>query len=485
MKLKLFIYFLLVFGSFNSFGQSKPIDYRPQYHYTPPKNWVNDPNGLVYLAGEYHLFYQYNPFGDKWGHMSWGHAVSKNLQTWQTLPLALPEYKNADGTETMIFSGCAVVDSLNTTGFFKKGFKQGLVAIYTSHIEGKAQHQSLAFSSDKGRHWQYYKQNPVLDIGMKEFRDPNVIWLPERKVWLMTVSKPLEYKVQFYESENLKNWRLLSEFGNQGDMTKIWECPSLFKVPIEGSKDSKWVLMVSSGHRQTGYLAMQYFVGEFDGTNFIPQPQNEVFYLNEGKDFYAAIPFFNLPKSQSKPIIIGWLNDWEYALNIPTSGFRGGFSVPLKLSVFNENGIFRLRQEPIVKIGVPTIKLNLKAGEKLSPQLLDLKLNSYRLNLTISLLTSKGFDLELLKSEQNSSILSYDVATEMLSFDRRNSGNVNFHPRFSSVESIKFQPENGILYLDILVDQSIVEIFANKGKAALTDLVFPFSKTTEIGLKWR
>ena len=139
-------------------------DFRPTFHYTPPKNWVNDPNGLVYLDGEYHLFYQYNPFGNKWGHMSWGHAVSKDLVTWEALPVALPEYPNADGTTTMVFSGCAVVDSLNTSGFFEEGFHKGLVAIYTSHIEGKAQHQSIAYSSDKGRTWQLYEKNPVLDL---------------------------------------------------------------------------------------------------------------------------------------------------------------------------------------------------------------------------------------------------------------------------------------------------------------------------------
>jgi fructan beta-fructosidase len=159
---------------------------RPLYHYTPPKNWVNDPNGLVYLDGEYHLFYQYNPFGNKWEHMSWGHAVSLNLQDWKTLPLALPEIKNQNGSTTMIFSGCVVVDSLNTSGFFDLGFKKGLVSVFTSHVShaGKdlAQHQSLAFSSDKGRTWKYFDKNPVLDISITNFRDPNVIWwLNEKK----------------------------------------------------------------------------------------------------------------------------------------------------------------------------------------------------------------------------------------------------------------------------------------------------------------
>jgi fructan beta-fructosidase len=191
---------LLGIGTTNLSAQPVNDPYRPTYHYTPPKNWVNDPNGMVYLDGEYHLFYQYNPFGSKWGHMSWGHAVSKDLKTWETLPVALPEFDNADGSQTMIFSGCAVIDSMNTSGFFEKGFKKGMVAIFTSHIDkngkGLAQHQSLAYSSDKGRTWKRYQKNPVLDIGLKDFRDPNVFWYARKKRWILTVVKALEYTAQ-------------------------------------------------------------------------------------------------------------------------------------------------------------------------------------------------------------------------------------------------------------------------------------------------
>lgn len=460
-------------------------NYRPTFHYTPPKNWVNDPNGLVYLDGEYHLFYQYNPFGEKWGHMSWGHAVSPDLKNWQTLPLAIPEFDNADGTKTMIFSGCAVVDSSNTSGLFKKGFKKGLVAIFTSHIEGKAQHQSLAYSSDKGRTWKHYDNNPVLDIGLKDFRDPNVIWYPERQVWIMSLVKPLDYLVQFYESKDLKSWNLLSEFGKQGDMTRIWECPSLTKVPVAGTNQSKWVVMVSSGHRQKNYLAVQYFVGDFDGKTFTPQKQQDVMLVDEGKDFYASIPFYNLPKKHKKPVMIGWLNDWEYANDIPTVGFRGGFSVAREMSLFQENGLYKLQQNPIVKSDILTEKLSLKVGDKLNSKLAKSNNNAYRLQLTINLLNSKGFDLELLKNDANSSILSYDVATETLSFDRTKSGNVDFHKRFSSIESVKISPEKNQLKLEILVDKSVVEIFANSGKAVITDLVFPLKNTSAIELRWK
>ena len=242
-----------------------PADYRPAYHYAPAKNWVNDPNGLVYLDGEYHLFYQYNPFGDTWGHMSWGHAVSKDLKTWEELPVALKEYTNADSTETMIFSGCVVVDSLNTSGFFAPNFKKGLVAIYTSHVhkggEGVAQHQSLAYSADKGRTWTYYDKNPVLDIGLKDFRDPSVFRYGN--TWRMVVVKPLDFTVQIYESTDLKAWKLLSEFGKMGDVAKIWECPSLFRVPVEDTLAEKWVMMISSAAVGHGVHGHAVFRGRF------------------------------------------------------------------------------------------------------------------------------------------------------------------------------------------------------------------------------
>jgi fructan beta-fructosidase len=461
-----------------TFTNSSAQILRPNYHYTPPKNWVNDPNGLVYLDGEYHLFYQYNPFGDKWGHMSWGHAVSKDLQKWETLQLALPEIQNLDGSTTMIFSGCVVVDSFNTSGLFAKGFKKGLVAIFTSHVskpgQDLAQHQSLAYSSDKGRTWKYYDKNPVLDIGLTNFRDPNVIWWPSENKWIMTVVKPLEYIVQFYSSKDLKKWTFMSEFGKQGDTTKIWECPSLVRVPVENTNFSKWVLMLSSGHRQTGYLAMQYFVGDFDGKTFKSQKQNEIFYLDEGKDFYAAIPFYNLPKTQKNPIIIGWTNDWEYANDIPaTDGYRGGFSVARKLSLYNSSSGFKLKQQPIINSKIKTEALTLSNKYVLNSKFGEKTQNSYRLNLEIELNTSKGFDLKLLKYDNQYLLLSYEISSNMLTIDRSKSGKVDFNKRFSSIESVKVSPKNNKLYLDILVDKSVVEIYVNSGEKVLTELVFP------------
>jgi fructan beta-fructosidase len=244
--------------------------------------------------------------------------------------------------------------------------------------------------------------------------------------------------------------------------------------------------MISSGHRQAGYLAMQYFVGDFDGKSFKPQKQNEVFYVDEGKDFYAAIPFYNLPKTQKNPIIIGWTNDWEYANEIPApDGYRGGFSVARKLSLHKAGSTYKLQQQPIISEKLTKEELSLSPGYTLNSKLGEKTANSYVLNLDINLSTSKGFDLELLKTTEHHLTLSYDVASNMLSLDRINSGKTDFHKRFPSVESVKVMPEKNKLRLEILVDKTVVEVYVNEGKVVLTDLVFPESLKTGEVLKWR
>ncbi|MBL0327646.1 MAG: glycoside hydrolase family 32 protein [Cytophagaceae bacterium] len=464
-------------------------DYRPNLHFSPEKNWANDPNGLVYLDGEYHLFYQYNPFGDLWGHMSWGHAISKDLKKWEELPVAIPEKKNADGTTTMIFSGCAVIDSLNTSGFFDEGYKKGMVAIFTSHVDNKgmgmAQHQSLAYSNDKGRTWKLYEKNPVLDIGLKDFRDPNVIWYPERNVWIMTVVKALEYTVQFYESKDLKSWKLLSEFGNQGDVSRIWECPSLIKVPVIDESKFKWVLMLSSGSKNNNLLGVQYFVGDFDGMKFVPQKQETLFF-DSGYDNYATIPFFNLPKSHEKPVYLSWASDWEYARVLPTEGFRGQFTLPREVSLFKDDiGVYRIIQTPIVDSSIPTVISSLKPGDQLESKLMKSNQNLYRLILDFDITNSKGFELLLLKNGDEKTVLNFDSQKNILSIDRRTSGNVGFSEKFPKLNQIEFLPENGKIKLDILVDKSIIEVFANSGKEAITTLVYPTYGSSSIELNWK
>ncbi|WP_405639571.1 GH32 C-terminal domain-containing protein [Streptomyces sp. NBC_00019] len=263
--------------------------YRPQFHFTPDKNWMNDPNGLVYFKGEYHLFYQYNPGGNSWGDMSWGHAVSKDLVHWKELPLALSHDDNE-----MVFSGSAVVDRDNTTGFGTKK-NPAMVAIYTSSNKATGvQAQSLAYSTDRGRTWTKYQGNPVIDIGSKDFRDPKVQWYAPTKSWLMTVSMSAEHKVRFYSSKNLKDWKLQSEFGPAGATGGVWECPDLFPLAVDGDKKKiKWVLVVNINPGGiAGGSAAQYFVGDFDGKKFTADdkgaytpPTGMVMQDFEGSDF--------------------------------------------------------------------------------------------------------------------------------------------------------------------------------------------------------
>ena len=242
--------------------------WRPQYHFTPPDTWMNDPNGMVYYDGEYHLFYQNNPFGNRWGHMSWGHAVSKDLVHWENLPLALAEENGV-----MIFSGSAVVDWNNTSGFGRDG-KPPMVAIYTGHYTTKPlQNQQIAYSTDRGRTWTKYSGNPVLDIGEADFRDPKVIWHQPTGRWVMAVSWPHKRQVRFYASPDLKSWTHLSDFGPAGSTSGIWECPDLFPIRVEGQRESRWVLVVNVGSgAPAGGSGTQYFVGDFDGSRFLPDP---------------------------------------------------------------------------------------------------------------------------------------------------------------------------------------------------------------------
>ncbi|WP_315904019.1 GH32 C-terminal domain-containing protein [Streptomyces fulvoviolaceus] len=263
--------------------------YRPQFHFTPEKNWMNDPNGLVYYKGEYHLFYQYNPNGNSWGDMSWGHAVSTDLVHWKQLPLAL----SYDDKE-MVFSGSAVVDWENSTGFGTKK-NPPMVAVYTSYNKDTGvQAQSLAYSTDRGRTWTKYQGNPVIDIGSKDFRDPKVQWYAPTKSWLMTVSMSAEHKVRFYSSKNLKDWKLQSEFGPSGATGGVWECPDLFPLAVDGNKKKiKWVLVVNINPGGiAGGSAAQYFVGDFDGKKFTADdkgtytpPTGTVVQDFEGTDF--------------------------------------------------------------------------------------------------------------------------------------------------------------------------------------------------------
>ncbi len=299
-------------------------EYRPRIHFTPAKNWMNDPNGLVWHKGEYHLFYQHNPFGTKWGQMSWGHAVSKDLLTWEELPVAIPE--DEDGA---IFSGSAISDG------------DDIVAIYTRHTETN-QAQCLARSEDNGRTFVKYENNPVLDEKKKDFRDPKVFRYKDH--WIMCAAQPHDRQISLYSSPDLINWQHLSDFGPAAAEDGVWECPDLF--PLQFKNKEVWVLLVSLNPGGLYGSGTQYFIGDFDGTSFVPRySTSKPRWLDFGKDNYAGVTFNNQP--DGKRIFIGWLANWEDTKNHPDTSWTNQMTIPRELGLMNYKKEIVLTQKPL------------------------------------------------------------------------------------------------------------------------------------------
>jgi sucrose-6-phosphate hydrolase SacC (GH32 family) len=474
----------------NSKQDSLSVDdlsrFRPLYHFSPPKNWTNDPNGMVYAHGEYHLFYQYNPYDNKWGHMTWAHAISKDLVSWEHLPIAIPENEQ---DSIMIFSGSAVVDEQNTSGF---GTKENppMVAIYTAHYHSQdpkkaKQNQHIAFSTDKGRTWVKYEKNPVIELGKKDFRDPNVFWHEQSKQWVMAVVLPLEHKCLFYGSKNLKGWQKLSEFGEAGDQRKIWECPALIELPTDKGKN-KWVLLISSAHPDSTnqYVGMQYFIGNFDGKNFKnDNPPSTTLWLEYGKDFYAAIPWNQTP--DKRKIICAWMSNWAYASELPTSPWRGQMSIPRTIALQSYPEGIRLSQQPIKELEklrkknhhFENIEIN---GD--SDLLKEIQGNTLEIKVSFEIQDSKEFGLKVAQGLSQSTIIGYEVANQQLYTDRRQSGIVNFKSNFPSKDYAPLLAENGTVSLHIFLDKCSVEVFGNGGKVAMTSLIFPDKESQKLAL---
>ncbi len=441
---------------------SESFPSRPTFHFTPEKNWTNDPNGLVYLDGEYHLFYQYNPYDKKWGHMSWGHAVSKDLLHWEHLPIALEEYLDpVTKDSTMIFSGTVVIDENNTSGLGKNA----MVAIYTSHVhknnQGLMQHQSLAYSIDKGRTWKRYDKNPILDINRKDFRDPKVFWHePERK-WVMVLVIPDLYTAQFYESKNLTQWKMMSEFGKAGDTLRIWECPDIYELPVENDNGkTKWVLSLSGSHPNgSEFVGMQYFVGTFDGKKFIADDVKPL-YVNYGKDFYAGIVYNHLPVEQKRTVMIAWANNWTYANQIPAAEWRGAMAIPRELNLRKTDAGYRLIQKPVHEF-------NALRGEEIA-SLNNLE-KKFELELEVS---GNGVDGVRIGTDTINNVkIGYDFDDHEIFLDRSRSGVVSFHPDFDTVENRAVEV-NEKIKLRVIVDEYILEVFAEDGSVSMTDLAF-------------
>lgn len=454
--------------SYTDFYKDK---YRPQFHFTPPRYWMNDPNGMVYYEGEYHLFYQHYPYDIKWGAMHWGHAVSTDLIHWEHLPIAL--YPDDIG---FIFSGCAVVDWNDTSGFFKGG--SGLVAIFTH--AGSRQMQSIAYSTDNGRTWVKYERNPVLiEENLKDFRDPKVFWYEPGKYWVMVIAAGDH--VRFYTSPNLKEWEFASEFGkDEGSHDGVWECPDLFKLPIEGTDETKWVLVVSIGANPgvPEGSRTQYFIGHFDGKRFINDNSKEtVLWLDYGRDNYAGVTWSDIPEEQNRRVFIGWMSNWKYAERTPTTSWRGAMTFPRELKlVKDEDGFIYLSQQPIAELS--------KLRDECLVNLRDILIGSEKTNLSVAsgdlleiiaeleLETAEKFGIKVRKSEQKSqeTIVGYDAIQKKIFIDRTRSGDLVEEP---VIHYAPLETKDNRIQLHILVDRSSVEVFANDGKVVMTDLIFP------------
>jgi fructan beta-fructosidase len=458
------------------FAQSKPTykePYRPQFHFSPHHNWMNDPNGLVYFNNEYHLFYQYNPMGNTWGHMSWGHAVSPDLVHWQPLALAIPEDE-----KNMIFSGSCVVDKNNTSGFAEKPAQIPLVAIYTAHIipdkskpDDYLQNQHIAYSLDDGRTWKKYAGNPVLDLNKKDFRDPKVFWYEPGKKWIMLTVLPHEHMVQFHGSIDLKTWSHLSDFGPAGDTNGIWECPDLLQVPLSDEPEkNKWVLINS---QQT---TMQYFVGEFDGANFNNEtPHDTILRPDYGPDYYAGVTYNNLPTGQN-PVLLGWANNWTYGQAIPTSPWRSAMALPRGLWLKKTGNTWVLLQRPLIALQ----SLRGQATEWQNKTVSGIEKFPYKgqvFELDAELVPARNGNcgVRLAAGGGQAFIIGYDARNEKLYIDRSKSGNTSFDNHFTAwqYKAVRVPLQEGRLRLHIYFDKSIVEVFANDGSVVLTAQLFP------------
>ncbi len=461
-------------------GYDQP--YRPQYHFSPREHWTNDPNGVVFFKGEYHLFFQFNPYGDEWGHMSWGHAVSPDLVHWRQLPIALPEENGV-----MIFTGSTVIDANNTSGFCTGG-DACMVAIYTGHTPASGsrpaiQTQNLAYSNDRGRTWTKYAGNPVLNPHMTDFRDPKVLWFEQSRRWIMAVSLPNEHKVRFYSSPDLKRWSAVSDFGPAGATGGQWECPELFKLPVDGrGNENRWVLKVglNPGGLQGG-SGEQYFIGEFDGSRFINEnPVSATLWTDYGKDCYCALTFNGLPRNEA-PVMIGWMSNWQYAASLPTKPWRGQMTVPRMLSLRRTSEGIRLFQEPVdalSRLRAEHIQSRDRRMEQINQEFQRSNIvdsHSFELKSSIDLGTAQEAGWKLLAADGSATFVGYDRRRGTLSVDRTHSGLTRFNRDFPVRTEAPLRISDGVLRLDILVDRCSIEVFADGGRVAMTNLVFPLA----------
>ena len=456
--------------------------YRPQVHFSPKEKWTNDPNGMVYYNGIYHLFFQYYPDSTVWGPMHWGHATSRDLIHWHQEPIAL--YPDSLG---YIFSGSAVVDINNTSGLSKKG-QVPLVAIFTSHDPaGEKQHrnnyqnQSLAYSLDQGKTWKKYARNPVLkNPGISDFRDPKVMWYEPGKKWVMTLAT--KDRITFYSSPDLKRWKKESEFGKDaGAHGGVWECPDLFTLDDHGKKI--WVLIVNinPGGPNKG-SATQYFIGDFDGNKFTLFSA-DTRWLDYGPDEYAGITWFN---TGNRKIFLGWMSNWLYANLVPSVVWRNAMTIPRELELKHVGKDIFVASQPVRELSKiqsnPIIAENFLVTKNFD---LSEKTKKVTLPCRLNLGLEKIADFSLVFSNDMGEkfVIGYDQKQNQFFTDRTKSGQIDFQKEFAAKHFAPRLTENTKMNLSIIMDVSSMELFADDGLTVMTEIFFPNKPFNQINIQ--
>lgn len=453
----------------DTFDTSNREKYRPAYHHTPLYGWMNDPNGMFYKDGVWHLAYQWNPYGSKWQNLSWGQSTSSDLIHWTHQADAVLE---PDGIG-MIFSGSSAIDSTNSAGFGKNA----VVAMYTS--AAASQVQSLAWSEDGGYTYKKFPGNPTLTLE-SEARDPNMFWNSEKKEWVLLLAHALDHEMLIFTSPDMKEWTLQSKFGQGlGAQDGVWECPDMFQLPVEGTGEKKWVLLCNLNPGGIfGGSATQYFIGNFDGKTFTPDldvhGKVPTKWLDYGKDHYATVSFSDAPGGRRT--VIGWMSNWQYASVVPTMQFRSANTLPREMGIFRGNdGQFYVSSTPSPELvalrdrifkSVNNTTVGTKAQKYAIPELCEIL-------MTIDPAKADSVNLMLSNDSGEYVEMVYDVKKGALSFDRRQSGIVDFSQDFPAITYAPTHSADGKVSLRIFIDRSSIEVFGNEGRFVMTNLVFP------------
>lgn len=465
----------------DTFDTSNREKYRPAYHHTPLYGWMNDPNGMFYKDGVWHLYYQWNPYGSKWQNMTWGHSSSKDLVTWEHQPVAI----EANGLGA-VFSGSSVVDTENTAGFGK----DAVVSLYTS--ADASQIQSLAHSKDGGQTFEIYPANPIITLE-SEARDPNMFWDDTNKQWVLSLAHALDHEMLFFTSPDLKEWTLQSAFGKGiGAQDGVWECPDLFKLKVDGTDEERWVLVCNiNPGGPFGGSATQYFVGDFDGKTFKADTDANgnipTKWMDYGKDHYATVSWSDAP--DNRRTLIGWMSNWQYAAEIPTMQYRSANTLPREAGLFKGSDgqiymssapspeLVTLRDKAVVSVRNKSIGKNPREFALPSSNT-----GVCEILLDLDCKKTDSVDIKISNKAGEYVTLRYNNLNHTLSFDRRESGIVDFSQDFPAVTVAPTFDNGKKVSLRIFIDKSSMEVFGNNGKFVMTNLVFPTKPYTTLSV---